>query len=528
MTTETSTQTVVEREAKRRRVHHSRTDVSRVRSVFGLARPHPLGVRPLGNALLLGRRGRADSRKCLGRLAALPDALLAALIADSALLGDADVARLGAACRALYAFAGADDVWRARCIARFGGFGAAGFGASWRSTFRQNLSRRDSPECPVDVDTAFCSDLLFSAWRCAAVPLQPLCRVATDNIARRTNLSLADFVKEFDQPAIPVILSDVVPNWPAYTKWSMPYLKATVGDVVFRAESVDLPFNSYATYAERCNNNNCSNYFFEEAPLYLFDKHFAERTNLSDDFSVPPYFSQDLFKLLGQNERPDYRWIIIGPARSGSTFHLDPNSTSAWNAVITGAKKWILFPPNCVPPGVFPSKDGSEVVTPISLAEWFLNHYDDIQSCPVKPIECVCRAGEILYVPRGWWHCVMNLEESIAITQNFVNECNLEQVLNFIRTKPDQISGYGSGPGAVDLCNTLYDRFSNALQTTEEFKYAVEKELQSSETREVSFENKTKLCKAAGEGLSSLFSSTSSSLHQDLEQETASSFRFGF
>ena len=28
--------------------------------------------------------------------------------------------------------------------------------------------------------------------------------------------------------------------------------------------------------------------------------------------------------------------------RPGSTFHIDPNSTSAWNAVIRGAKKWIL------------------------------------------------------------------------------------------------------------------------------------------------------------------------------------------
>jgi len=39
------------------------------------------------------------------------------------------------------------------------------------------------------------------------------------------------------------------------------------------------------------------------------------------------------------------RWLIVGPARSGSSFHVDPNCTSAWNAVVRGSKKWIMFPP---------------------------------------------------------------------------------------------------------------------------------------------------------------------------------------
>ncbi|KAF5834671.1 hypothetical protein DUNSADRAFT_8553 [Dunaliella salina] len=194
---------------------------------------------------------------------------------------------------------------------------------------------------------------------------------------------------------------------------------------------------------------------------YLFDKDFvAKAPQLAEDFSVPSVFNEDLFGVLGDS-RPDYRWLIVGPARSGSSFHVDPNCTSAWNAVVKGSKKWIMFPPGAIPPGVHPSPDGADVATPVSVMEWFLNFYAAAREAKVPPLECVVGKGEVIFVPRGWWHACLNLETmTIAVTQNYVSSANVVDVLRFIRPgRRDLISGC-----APDERDRLHGRFLLALK----------------------------------------------------------------
>ncbi|PHJ14872.1 histone lysine demethylase jmjd6b, partial [Cystoisospora suis] len=173
------------------------------------------------------------------------------------------------------------------------------------------------------------------------------------------------------------------------------------------------------------------------------------RRSLLDDYEVPSYFSEkrDLFTTLG-DQRPNFRWLLIGYKRSGSKWHIDPNQTSAWNAVIRGKKRWILLPPHLPPPGVFPSRDGSEVTQPVSLIEWYLNYYDLLHEPGypytegVAPLEGTVREGEIVFIPQGWWHCVLNEEDdTIAITQNYVSETSLPSVRAFLHYQRQNISG---------------------------------------------------------------------------------------
>lgn len=78
----------------------------------------------------------------------------------------------------------------------------------------------------------------------------------------------------------------------------------------------------------------------------------------------------------------------------------------------------------------------------------------------IRPIECIVNAGEMMFIPNGWWHTVLNVDDSIAITQNYVSGRNLKNVLHFVKDCGEQVSGYhGKGP--------LYDKFVASLEKEE-------------------------------------------------------------
>ncbi|KAI9711385.1 MAG: hypothetical protein M1828_001930 [Chrysothrix sp. TS-e1954] len=387
---------------------------------------HPLDVKPLGN---LYDANEPNIKYRCGALAALPDELLMTVLECH---DRSTLIKLGATCKALYAYCRADELWKGLFIesppAEFSWRG------SWRSTV---LKLNRESETQISCHGLF-SDVLYRPFFCAHTSLTTFAAnvPAKNQIHRLENLSAAEFTSEWANK--PFILTAPVKEWPVYQQWSTPHLLEKHAATRFRAEAVDWPLSTYVDYMQRNT---------DESPLYLFDCRFAEKmeldVGLDGDYWPPPCFGTDMFSVLGE-QRPDSRWLIVGPEHSGSTFHKDPNATSAWNAVLRGSKYWIMFPSSSSippPPGVYVSADQSEVTSPLSIAEWLLGFHEEARATPLCK-EGVCYEGEVLHVPSGWYHLVLNLEASIAVTQNFVPEAHLAAALAFMRDRSDQVSGF--------------------------------------------------------------------------------------
>ncbi|KAJ3700110.1 hypothetical protein LUZ61_003815 [Rhynchospora tenuis] len=358
----------------------------------------------------------------LGDLRILPDETICAILE---LLSPTDLGRLSCVSSVMYIFCNEEPLWMNKC---FSIGGSLEYKGSWKKTAlsRHNLCK-DSTETyhkPLQFD-GFFSYYLYKRWYRCHTSLSSF-SLDTGDLERMEDLSQDDFSLNYDGKK-PILLTGLAETWPAKKKWTIEQFVKIYGDSFFRIsqkspKKIMMKFKDYVSYMQAQH---------DEDPLYIFDEKFGETApSLLEDYEVPHLFKDDFFDLLSHEQRPPFRWLIIGPERSGASWHVDPGLTTAWNTLLCGRKRWALYPPGRVPAGVtvhVNEEDGDvNIESPTSL-QWWLDIYP-LLSDEDKPIECTQLPGETIFVPTGWWHCVLNLENTVAVTQNYVNKSNFEFV----------------------------------------------------------------------------------------------------
>ena len=100
---------------------------------------------------------------------------------------------------------------------------------------------------------------------------------------------------------------------------------------------------------------------------------------------------------------PSPQFYLGGPG-TGSPLHFHKD---AFNALMYGKKRWFLIPP------------ASALYSTVPISTWVVNTSLEGPKAPKGLQMCTQNAGDVLYIPHGWAHGVLNLETSVGVAVEF-------------------------------------------------------------------------------------------------------------
>ncbi len=253
------------------------------------------------------------------------------------------------------------------------------------------------------------------------------------------DMTYEQFQREYERPQISCMIDGMAENWGmnSYTAHSLSVGKYKDARLKVGKDRdgyrLTMKLKHYLQYMATTKDDH---------PLYLFESQLetiSAAQEMQQDYVRPHFFETDYFDLLPFDRRPPQRWLCIGPQGSGTTMHTDPISTNAWNTLIHGRKYWLIMSSN-VPEDI---ADGSRFMkiedkcaSPIG---WFIHIVPKIREFVANSNgkytfqEIIQYPGQTIFVGGGQHHAVFNLDSTLAITQNYVNDSNFLDVWKQLR-----------------------------------------------------------------------------------------------
>lgn len=244
---------------------------------------------------------------------------------------------------------------------------------------------------------------------------------------------------------LPVLVTDAMDHWPARGKWDLDFFRDRYGDDTLVANSptfleddlgltpvkMRLRLGDYIDYIRDPSRPPRGAYLhgdwaaLQRNRVPLYDpayRVFTRHPELAADIPSSPYFTDDLLPLLPASARrfldatgSPIHYLFFAPKGSVAFLHTDYWGTHAYLAQFQGRKLCVLFAPG----------DGDHlyqgaVRNPLA---------PDLERFPrfrqATPYAGILEAGELLFVPSGWWHFVVGLETSLTYSYDFFNTSNM-------------------------------------------------------------------------------------------------------
>ena len=216
-------------------------------------------------------------------------------------------------------------------------------------------------------------------------------------------------------PSEPALLRGVAEAWPARRRWTWAFFKQMqeVPLTLSNADAEPQQKTTVSRYVEAILSGESNPYGALYGSGWRFFEHFPE---MLADFSEPECVRGDVLQQVPRQVFNPLLWLFLGGEGSGSALHQDVLSTHAWLAVLAGRKRFALHPPADWS-SVFEARQGeaAEVLRQrCAHGSW---RYLELN------------AGDLIFIPSGWWHVVINEGPTIGLTRNVATPDILPHVI---------------------------------------------------------------------------------------------------
>ncbi|XP_074629189.1 2-oxoglutarate and iron-dependent oxygenase JMJD4-like isoform X2 [Acropora palmata] len=261
-----------------------------------------------------------------------------------------------------------------------------------------------------------------------------------DDVTRVHTITYGDFFRDFLlENQLCVFSSEITEDWRSRKEWvtngkpNLEFLSNRFGYAIAPvANCSQAEYNSQVkqdmSVTEFCDYWKSS--FQDEKNktevLYLKDWHFCKAFPGYNAYETPVYFKSDWLNEFWDKRRDvtdDYRFVYMGPKGTWSY---------SWSANICGCKKWLLYPPG--QEKYLTDRLGNLAYDVLSDDMYDGKKFPDFDKAR-KPITVIQREGEVIFVPSGWHHQVMNLEDTISINHNWTDACGIFKMWEHVQSE---------------------------------------------------------------------------------------------
>ena len=228
-------------------------------------------------------------------------------------------------------------------------------------------------------------------------------------VERITPPTQQEFESKYLRANRPVIITGLVDNWPALSKWNMHYFGSNFGETkagVVKLKDGECDLNNftgsrldYVSIGETItaiSAGKINDGLAVASPLEVFP------VSIQRDYSTPSFCTKGKFL----RSR-----VFLGPKGTITSLHQDLFENLY--TMVKGKKTITLFEPSAP---VYPNSRFSRLpnhaqVDPLKPD---YNRFPDFKNA--QPYIVELSAGETLFLPSFWWHHLKNEEESIAVS----------------------------------------------------------------------------------------------------------------